>query len=610
MKTILFALVCLLMILGSVSAQNEIAATVLYVDSGNYPEIKVYLTVIQSNRQIPVTDLTPEDFFVDTDSGDPLTVLNVNRSLRPLHAVVVLDLTGSVSADELANEVAAVKALAEQLDANDQLGLVTMDDQNAQMLAPLQSNPDLSVLDSLAPTPDATGNVFWDGVHAALTLLQASPSDIRRAIIIMSDVSPGGGSGTKSEEAALATAIEQGIEVFGLYFEHEGDGIPDNPPLLPPELTIISEGTGGITLGTAADLISQNDYRDDDALPVMMGTVAALVTNELQLTLLSPHPANGSPMGMNINITYQGITLPPIRSEFTAGNSLQPATPPPNTTQGLGVTLVDVPSAVEVDQPIIITAQIGQVSAVQSIAFRVNGEDRELRTQGPFDRVTFDWQPSQTGTFEIEVIVRDNAGNIATQKTQIEVRGKTAGAVSGKNDNNLGIVLVALGAFIAGMVLLFGSGGLFLLWRRSKTPLLPPARQPSTEPPSAPSEPLSPLLTAEHIAIPPPPQPVRAKTTEQPVAELRGANGEQWTVYEGDNTIGRHGSNRIQIKDESTSRYHARIEVIGGKCFFSDWQASHPSEINGVLLKPNTRYELKNGDTIRIGSHLLRFQKL
>jgi hypothetical protein len=608
MKKILLTLVCLLMILGSASAQSEIAATVLHVDSNSYPEIKVYMTVIQRDRQIPVTTLTPQDVFVDTDTGEPLTVLNVSQSSRPLHSVVVLDLTGSVSADELANEVAAVKVLAAQLDANDQLGLVSMNDQTAQMLAPLGSNPDLSLLDSLSPTPDATGNVFWDGVHAALTLLQASPPDIRRAIIIMTDVSPGGGSGTRTEEAALAAAIEQGIEVYGLYFEHEGDGIPDNPPLLPPELTIISEGTGGITLGTAADLVSQNDYSDDDALPVMMEAIAALATNEVQLTLSSPLPPSGSPVGMNINITYQGVTLPPVRSEFTAGNTIQSASPSPNTAQGLTVTLLDVPSTAGTDQPLTITAQIGQASTVQSIAFRVNGEDRELRTQGPFDTVNFDWQSSQAGTFEIEIIVRDNAGNIASQKAQIEVQVKAADIASDSNDTSLGIILVALGAFIAGMVLLFGSGGLFLLWRRTKSPLLPPARLSMDEPSPSTPEPVSPLLTAEHIAAPPPP-PVHAKTGH-PIAELRNMEGETWTIYEGDNTIGRHGSNRIQIKDESTSRYHARIEVTGGKCFFSDWHASHPSEINGVLLKPNTRYELKNGDTIRIGSHLLRFQKL
>ena len=96
----------------------------------------------------------------------------------------------------------------------------------------------------------------------------------------------------------------------------------------------------------------------------------------------------------------------------------------------------------------------------------------------------------------------------------------------------------------------------------------------------------------------------------QAIALLEDTTGKQWMIYQGENTIGRHGSNTVQIHDESVSRYHAKITVNGGHCHFEDWQASHPSEINGRLLESNKRYELKSSDRIRVGSSLLSFKWL
>lgn len=92
-------------------------------------------------------------------------------------------------------------------------------------------------------------------------------------------------------------------------------------------------------------------------------------------------------------------------------------------------------------------------------------------------------------------------------------------------------------------------------------------------------------------------------------AVLVGQKGEQFPLYEGENTLGRHSSNMIQVIDSTVSRYHAVIEVFGDEFVFMDWQASQPSEINGDLVTSSERYFLKEGDKIWVGITMLRFMQ-
>ena len=655
-----FALLLLMIPMIPARAQEPLNASILHVDSGAYPQIDLFISVFDRERTTPVTDLSAENVFVDTDSGQVLTVLDVEASQRPLHVVVVMDLTGSVSESELANQVAAVQPLIFPLDDSDAVGLVVMDDESARLAAPLSSDTEAlnTALEALTINEDAAGNVYWDGVHVALTLLQSAPAEDRRAVIVITDVGPRGGAGEHSEEATTALAVENGIEVYGLYFEFEGDGVPDSPPELPPELTLLSEATHGITLGVPAELRAEDDYADDDALPSMMQIIAELLTTETKISVASPLPVDGEQKGLNLSLTVEGVQMPPLREHFTAGNNpisielegladqdnvalpftfevrarssagqvtliaayavneagqrvligeeagdsasltiAADAVPPGlfrllveatdsagntqendlflNATEGLSVTLLDLPVTADQGQPLTITARIGLPASVQSASLRVNGEETATQTLGPFDEVSFEWQPEQSGDHELELLVQDILGNQVSQHAQISVVG-----AAGSDGSQIPVAIIAVAAFVVGVVAVAGGSSLIMMRRRQSQPM-----------PEAITE-----SEATQESAPPP-----------PVAELHGPNGERWNLIPGENTLGRHGSSQIQIRDESISRYHAKIEVHGKRCFFLDWQASHPSEINGELLQTGARHELKNGDRIRVGSTLLEF---
>jgi len=90
-------------------------------------------------------------------------------------------------------------------------------------------------------------------------------------------------------------------------------------------------------------------------------------------------------------------------------------------------------------------------------------------------------------------------------------------------------------------------------------------------------------------------------------AFLIGANDEQYPLYEGENTIGRHGTNMVQIMDATSSRYHAVIEIHGDVYDYVDWRTGQPSVINDHPLAPNEHHILRDGDQIKIGMTVLRF---
>jgi hypothetical protein len=551
-----------------------------------------------------------------------------------------------------------------------------MDDTAARLAAPLSNDGEAlnTALEALTINEDAAGNVYWDGIHAALTLLQSTPAEDRRAVIVITDVGPGGGTGEHSEEATTAMAVENGIEVYGLYFEFEDDGIPDAPPSLPPELTLLSQATQGISLGVSAELRGENDYADDDALPAMMETVAALLTSDTRISVASPLPVDGEQKGLNLSLTINGAQMPPLRGSFTAGqnpiiitlddvadqdnitlpfsfdvtarssagqvtriaayavneagqrallgeaqsDSASLTIPADavtlglfrllveaedsagntlandlflNATEGLSVTLIDLPTSADGGQPVTVTARIGLPASVQSASLRVDGENIATQTLGPFDEVRFDWQPERSGEHELAVVVQDILGNEASQGAQISI----VGAVESEG-GQFPVVVIAIGAFVLGVVAVAGGSGLMVRRRLQEHPL--PA---AMDPPDTTQEAPKPVDAA--------PAPV-TYVLPVAVAELHGPNGERWTLKQGDNTLGRHGSSQIQIRDESISRYHAKVEIHGKRCYFIDWQASHPSEINGELLQTGARHELKEGDRIRVWSTLLEFKLL
>ena len=74
--------------------------------------------------------------------------------------------------------------------------------------------------------------------------------------------------------------------------------------------------------------------------------------------------------------------------------------------------------------------------------------------------------------------------------------------------------------------------------------------------------------------------------------------------------IGRSSKNDIQIKDSTISRKQFKIFRIGNKLFAEDLKSTNGTVINAELITPGEGYEMSEGDTVSIGSTVLRLTEV
>ncbi len=672
-KISLMLLLCLSGLLPVFAQSEGVEVNILTVNDSAYPQIDVYVSVIE--RQRVVLNLDSAHFFGDTDNGQAMELVEASRERRALNVVVVMDVTGSVSQAELDNQRLAIAELSSGMTPADLLGVVVMDESQVRVAAALQNEYEsiLETLNTLQIREDVTGNVYWDGIYEAVSMLQNTEENTRRVVIIMTDISPSGGTGTQTEDEVLSLALENEVEIYGLYFEYEGDGIPEEPPVLPPELTLLSEATGGFSQGVAAET-RRDEYTDDGALASMMETTRDALQSQYRLRFNVPVPPDGTEHSFTVRVDVAGTLTPPVTGTFQAGevailiafpeitpeqNMTLPATlnfqvePRQGTVQSVKVTaltdggqetelavrgsyevtlergrfapgpvtlhvlaqdsagnqqekilplniidklsvdwLTPPPTTIAANETLTLSTKVGFAASVQQIELLVNGEIADVRDLGPFDTVEFQWKPPQKGDYTLEIAAQDVQGQRASVQSKITVR---AAASQNETSGKISMTFLAIlaFAFLGGVTL--SAAGVWMLRRR----------------PSFPSKEQKPVQVEEKISMPIPP--ISSPPPRQmPVrAELEGPNGERWRLVSGQNTLGRHSSNHIQLLDESVSRHHAVIEVVNSRFYYMDLpSASHPSEMNGGLLQPEQRYELHHGQVIRLGSSLVRFVDL
>lgn len=99
------------------------------------------------------------------------------------------------------------------------------------------------------------------------------------------------------------------------------------------------------------------------------------------------------------------------------------------------------------------------------------------------------------------------------------------------------------------------------------------------------------------------PAPAPAPVTEdrgEPVAQLRLANGTEYPLYAGTNTIGRRSSNEIILSDAFASGRHAEIACnADGSVILTDVGSTNGTFVNGERLAPNVPVTLTEATAFR-----------
>ena len=84
---------------------------------------------------------------------------------------------------------------------------------------------------------------------------------------------------------------------------------------------------------------------------------------------------------------------------------------------------------------------------------------------------------------------------------------------------------------------------------------------------------------------------------------MRGPlKGSTIALPEGTYSIGRHGTNNLQLEDHGVSRQHCVFARSGNGCELKDLESRNGTFVNGT---PVTVQQLASGDEIRIGGSLL-----
>ncbi len=84
--------------------------------------------------------------------------------------------------------------------------------------------------------------------------------------------------------------------------------------------------------------------------------------------------------------------------------------------------------------------------------------------------------------------------------------------------------------------------------------------------------------------------------------------GMDYKVVEGRNVIGKKASCEITVQDGQVTGSHALILCRNDKFIISDEMSTNGTLLNGNDLTPRETYDLKDGDSIRVGNTTLLFK--
>jgi von Willebrand factor type A domain-containing protein/FHA domain-containing protein len=187
-----------------------LVVSIASVDDGEYPVVSVVVNV--DHGGLPLLDLSADQ--IEATEGSSLAVVRslepVIDSELPIALVLVIDTSGSVSGELIAEVQAAAIGLVQRLGATDSVAVVSFADQ-VTIAQTLTTDHDAAIaaIDGLT----ALGNTaLFDAVGAASSLA-ALANVPRSAVVLLSDGAEYGGFSSATRESSLA-GIENGAPFY------------------------------------------------------------------------------------------------------------------------------------------------------------------------------------------------------------------------------------------------------------------------------------------------------------------------------------------------------------------------------------------------------------
>jgi hypothetical protein len=397
---LLWGLLCWIFVLPGLAQSNGINVQILAVDDTLYPDITATFQAMD-NATGRVVALSGNQVTA-TLAGQNLNIQNLTRNPSSSTAVgvaIVFDLTNSQSATFLDEQKNTASTIIDNLSPADQVAIVTFDNNGANVPVPLGNDHNLALntIDTLEIVPGPS-NQFFNGVHEALVTLRDGNSQLRKAAIVMTDVTDPQGNVTANDSIAIAQQL--GVPIYMIGFN-----VADANHLTP-----FTTQTGGYTY------MQRELELENVSLERMAETLSELLTTEYSVSLRSTAPATDSQQSLNLTVNISGVNGQDTTSVTARRRTLNVTFP--NITPGMVVS-----DDVTFD-PVITYADNEATPQIQTAAYYFeSGSITDVLNPPDSSDPTYTWDIEEVigGLYALRLDVTDTVGNQGSGRIEIEV---------------------------------------------------------------------------------------------------------------------------------------------------------------------------------------------
>lgn len=319
---------CGILLLGALLPLAALAQGTAYlsigrIDSREFPQVTFFLRAANANGQ-PLRGLEtqPERLRISEEDQtvSNFTIRAVDRS-EPLHIVLVLDASGSMSGERMESAKAAAHSFADTLTSEDRVAVVafgnTVYPTQPAFLPPGEELE--KQIDSITPNARGTGKtVLYEALLTALDLASRGPVGQTLIVLLSDGESDGENAAVYNFELVRDKAGETPVPIHTVGIDR---GRERDLPFL-DTLKSLSQITGGLHYRIPeAQLISQLEGNFAD--------IAAVLQKQYQLTFTSKLERDGKMHPLHVELSVEGTAPVSATRYFIVSNAEPPSLPAP-----------------------------------------------------------------------------------------------------------------------------------------------------------------------------------------------------------------------------------------------------------------------------------------
>lgn len=350
-NVLLVALACALH--AAPASADEYSVDIVSLDESAFPSLGAVVNVLDAAGR-PVPGLTGDSFQARV-GGEPARIDDLRTALDSdvsLAVALVVDVSGSMEGEPLAQARLAAAEFVQGLSPQDSVAVITFSD-SVSLVQDFTADKEavIRAIDGLA----ALGNTaLYQAAADAAARAAAAPSP-RRVIILLSDGVDYGGMSSVTRDDSIAAVSAAGVPIYTIGLGTEIDR---------EYLTAVAQASRARFLETpTAEGLSQ-----------LYSEIGDVLRSQYVLTLTSPVSDRSDPLSLELSVVVGGTTV-----STTATLTAVEAPPPPS------VSLSGLAEGDEIDSAISVAATVDTEGELERLVFLVDGEVVAEKTSPPYE---------------------------------------------------------------------------------------------------------------------------------------------------------------------------------------------------------------------------------